>query len=215
MTKKEDWTLIALVICAISGIGFVAIAQAINTDSVKYFDLPIIQFVQGMETPFLTSLLTTFTWIGSGFGVTPITLGICFVLFFKYNERQQSILFAFSIVSTILLNEGLKRVFTRSRPDLYKLMEAGGFSFPSGHTMMAVSLYAMIVYVTWPHTKNGRQRFLLVATASLFAFLIMVSRIYVGVHYPSDIMGGIFMSAFWLTLVLTIFHEFQRKKNIV
>lgn len=201
-------------IILISSIGFLAIAWAIETGTIENFDLPIIAFIQGMENPFLTILLKTFTWIGSGFGVTPITLVICGILFFTLKKRQQSYLFAFSIVSTILLNEGLKQVFVRGRPELYRLMDAGGFSFPSGHTMMAVSLYAMIVYVTWPYTKHTIQRFLLIFSAWLVAFLIAVSRIYVGVHYPSDIVGGFFMSTLWLTIVLMIYHKrFELRKK--
>ncbi len=206
--------LIPFGICLVSGGLFLIILQAIEHGTIENFDLPIIQFVQGMEVASLTFVLKTFTWIGSGFGVAPITLLICVLLFFKYNKRSQAVLFAFAIVSTILLNEGLKRVFVRDRPEIHRLMDAGGFSFPSGHTMMAVSLYAMIVYVAWPHVKNTSKRCLLVLGASLFVFLIAGSRIYVGVHFPSDIAGGFLMSTFWLTIVLTIYHLFKSRSVI-
>lgn len=192
-------------IILISSIGFLVIAWTIETGAIENFDLPIIAFVQGMEAPFLTGLLKTFTWIGSGFGVVPITLVICVIIFFKLGKQNQAYLFAFVMVSTILLNEGVKRIFTRDRPEIHRLMDAGGFSFPSGHTMMAVSLYAMIVYVTWPYTKDITQRLSLIFSAFLVAFLIAISRIYVGVHYPSDIAGGFFMSTGWLTLALFIY----------
>lgn len=212
MHFKNKSLRFALLICIVSGGMFFVIANAIHTGAIERFDLPIISFVQGLETSWLTVFLKIFTWIGSGYGVTPITLLICFFLFFIYNKRPLAILFAFSIVSTILLNEGLKRIFTRARPEIYRLMDAGGFSFPSGHTMMAVSLYAMIVYVCWPLVKRRTSRILLIVACVSVAFLIAVSRIYVGVHYPSDIAGGFFMSTFWITAILTFYMTVKRDK---
>lgn len=213
LNDKNRNFILPLLICLISGGLFLIIAQAIHTGAIVKFDLPIIKIVQGWEAGWLTVLFTSFTWIGSGYGVTPITFLICLLLFFKYNKRPEAILFAFSIVSTILLNEGLKRVFIRERPEIYRLLDAGGFSFPSGHTMMAVSLYAMIIYIVWPTVKSKSGKFLLVFACSLFAFLIAVSRIYVGVHYPSDIAGGFLMSTLWITLLLTGYRFFQQPSH--
>lgn len=114
------------------------------------------------------------------------------------------------MVSTILLNESLKLFFKRERPELYRLMDIGGFSFPSGHTMMAFSLYGMIVYVFWQHVKKRRGKIALLIFAAMMAFSIALSRIYVGVHFPSDIIGGIAASACWLLLITSIFHLTSR-----
>lgn len=210
MLQKTRTLFIALLILISSGGSFLFIARAIERGAIERFDLSIITFVQGMEVSWLTKLLKSFTWIGSGYGVTSITLAVCITLYFGLGKRSEAFLFAFSIVGTILLNEGLKRVFTRTRPEIYRLMDAGGFSFPSGHTMMAVSLYAMIVYITWPYVKSRKGRILLITATTSIAFLIMISRIYVGVHYPSDIIGGIMMSTCWITLILMTYHIFKR-----
>lgn len=209
--KLKQW-VIPSGIFFISGGLFWLIVATIANGTIENFDLPIIEFIQGMEVPSLTLILKTFTWIGSGIGVTVITLFICFILYFKEHRRAQAWLFAFTIVSTIALNEGLKRIFTRSRPEIHRLMDAGGYSFPSGHTMMAISLYAMIVYVFWPRLTTIVSRIALVITASFIAFLIAVSRIYVGVHYPSDIAGGFMMSTLWLTIVLLVYSLLKKGK---
>lgn len=205
--------LIALVIIIISGSLFGMIVHFISNGLIKNFDLPIIEFVQGLETPWLTVFLKAFTWIGSAYGVVPITLLVCAILFYGINEKKRAIFFAFSIVSTIILNESLKLYFVRERPEIYRLMDSGGFSFPSGHTMMAVSLYGMIVYVTWHRLKQINQRMLVVTLATFIAFLIVISRIYVGVHFPSDIVGGIAASTCWITIIITAFHLLQRSKG--
>lgn len=206
MNKHSQHLTISFVICVMSGGLFMLIAHFIGNGKIESFDLPIIQFVQGLETPFLTFTLKTFTWIGSAYGVIPITIAICTFLFFGLHHRKQAIFFAFSIASTISFNELLKLYFKRDRPELYRLLEIGGFSFPSGHTMMAFSLYGMIVYIFWHHLNKMRNRILLIVFATMMAFSIAISRIYVGVHFPSDIVGGIAASTFWITLLITVFH---------
>lgn len=190
---------------------FVVIARAIEKGTIEKFDVPIIQFVQGLEMESLTFMFKMFTWIGSGYGVTPITVIICCLLFFKFKRQIDACFVAFTMISTILLNEGLKRVFTRERPEIYRLMDAGGYSFPSGHTMMAVSLYTMVVYAFWRHMKSSIGRTLLLIGSLLTAFLIAMSRIYVGVHFPSDIAGGFFMSALWLTILFAGYDQIRRR----
>lgn len=213
MNQQSRNLLIAFVIIIVSGSLFGMIVRFISNGQIKNFDLPIIEFVQGLETPWLTVVLKAFTWIGSAYGVVPITLIICAILFYGINEKKRAIFFAFSIVSTIILNESLKLYFVRDRPEIYRLMDAGGFSFPSGHTMMAFSLYGMIVYVTWRHLKETKQRIFIMILATFIAFLIAISRIYVGVHFPSDIVGGFAASTCWITIIITAFHRFQRPQK--
>lgn len=213
MNQQSRNLLIALVIIIVSGSLFGMIGHFISNGKIKNFDLPIIEFVQGLETPWLTVFLKTFTWIGSAYGVVPITILVCAILFYGLNEKKRAIFFAFSIVSTIILNEGLKLYFVRERPEIYRLMDTGGFSFPSGHTMMAFSLYGMIVYVTWWQLKETKKRIAVIILAAFIAFSIAISRIYVGVHFPSDIVGGITASTCWITIIITAFHRFQRPKK--
>lgn len=215
--ERQSWNLfIALLICGASLGLFTTIAYFIGNGKIEGFDLPIIAFIQGMEAPWLTTVFKTFTSIGSWYIVVPITLIVCFLLFFVFQHRQQAFLFAFSIVGTIALNELLKLFFKRERPEIYRIMDASGFSFPSGHTMMAFSLYAMITYIAWRNIKIVRGQIALLAAAAFMAFMIAISRIYIGVHYPSDIVGGIAISTIWVTIVITAYsliREFQTSKK--
>lgn len=213
MNTQSRNLFIALFICVVSGSLFIVIAHFIGNGKIDRFDFPIIEFVQGFETPLLTAFLKTLTWIGSAYGVVPITVIICAILFFRMNEQITAVFFAFSIVSTIILNALLKLYFIRERPEIYRLMDIGGFSYPSGHTMMAFSLYGMLVYVTWHHLKQTSSRVVVIALAAFMAFSIAISRIYVGVHFPSDIVGGIAASICWLTIIITAFHILNRGKK--
>lgn len=210
---KKSSIIIACIICLVSGGLFFTVARFIENGKIESFDLAIIQFVQGLEAPWLTNVFKTFTSIGSWYVVVPITLIVCFLLFFVYKYRQQAYLFAFSIVSTIALNELLKLYFKRDRPELYRIMNAGGYSFPSGHTMMAFSLYGMITYICWRNIKTAGARVALLIVATLMAFMIAISRIYVGVHYPSDIVGGIAASTFWVTIIIVIYSAIRERQK--
>lgn len=213
LNKRPNHLFIAFIILTLSGSLFMVTAHFIDNGKIEHFDLPIIQFIQGLETPWLTVIFKGLTWFGSAYSVIPITVSICAILFFIMHDRKQAFLFAFAIASTIILNELLKLYFKRDRPEIYRLMDIGGFSFPSGHTMMAFSLYGMIAYITWCHLKTENKRILLVTVAAIMAFSIAISRIYVGVHFPSDIVGGIAASTFWVTMVLSTFHFAQYSKK--
>lgn len=214
MKKLSRRLIIGVMICAISAGLFSYLASSISNGTIERFDMSIISFVQGMEASWLTVILKTFTWIGSGYVVVPVTLMAFFLLYFVYQRRGQAILFVTVIIGTISSNELLKLYFQRERPEIHRIIDAGGLSFPSGHTMMAVSLYAIIAYVLWQNLKSLGSRVLLILFTVFMILMIAVSRIYLGVHYPSDIAGGIAASIFLVTLLIMIFEFYWDKKSL-
>ena len=174
---------------------------------------PIIGFVQGLEAPWLTVVMKGFTWIGSGFVVAPIALIGFIVLYFFLHYRQQAFLLIAVIAGSILFNSMLKNYFKRERPEIHRIMDANGFSFPSGHSMMAFSLYAIIAYIAWRNVKTTTSRVLLFLFAAFMIIMIGTSRIYLGVHYPSDIVGGFAASALWVTIAISVYAYFQNKNE--
>lgn len=203
----------AFIICIIGGILFGYMASSIGNGTIERFDMSIIGVIQGMEMPWLTKVLKFFTWIGSGSVVAPVTFIAFFLLYFIFKYRQQAFLFVSVIAGTVLLNELLKLYFKRERPEIYRIIDAGGFSFPSGHTMMAFSLYTIITYVAWRNVKSSFGRVLLVLFATFMISMIAVSRIYLGVHYPSDIVGGLAASALWVTIAVTVYGLYQNRRE--
>lgn len=213
MNEQSRILFAAMMICLVSGGLFAVVIYFIGSGKIESFDLPIIEFVQGLETPALTIFFKTFSWIGSAYTVIPSTIIVCAILFFGTNEKKTAILFAFTMVSTIVLNLILKPSFPRERPEIYRLVEVTGLSFPSGHTMMVVGLYGMIVYAAWHHIKKISGRISLILFATVIILFVTMSRIYLGVHFPSDIVGGIAASTCWVMLVLIAFHLFQGNKR--
>ena len=105
-----------------------------------------------------------------------------------------------NVVGALVLNQVLKFIIQRPRPDGFRLATVSGFSFPSGHSMAAMAFFGLLAWLVWRYEKDRRQRALLVAAFALVIVMIGVSRIYLGVHYASDVIGGFCLSVIWLAL---------------
>ncbi len=203
--------ILVWIVCILFTGFFAFIARAIRIETISSFDEPIIDFIQGAEAPWLTTIMRMFTDIGSTTAVIilgVITLGI--LLLKKYHT--QAILFVVALAGTGILNQTLKFIFKRDRPDLNRLIDIGGYSFPSGHTMIAFSLYTIIAYIIWRNLKNTWSRVGIMLLAVFMIVMIAVSRIYLGVHFPSDIVGGFLASSVFLFVIITMYQRFQRQK---
>lgn len=205
--------LIGFILCVGLGVLFGYVATAIGNKSIQHFDSTFIGVIQGAEMPWLTPTMKVFTWIGSWYIVAPITIIAFLLLYYVYQYRQQAFLVVAVVVGTVLLNALLKVYFKRERPEIHRILDATGFSFPSGHTMMAFSLYTILAYVVWRNVKTNLNRVLLVLFTVFMIFNIAVSRIYLGVHYPSDIVGGLAASALWTGVMIMIYSYYQNRRE--
>ncbi|WP_158233779.1 phosphatase PAP2 family protein [Sporosarcina sp. P3] len=204
--------LFVWIICILFTGIFAYIARSIHVQSISSFDEPIIDFVQSAESPGLTSIMKLFTTIGSTTSVALLALLTLGVLVWK-KHRAQAVLFAIALAGTGILNQLLKFIFKRERPDFHRLIDIGGYSFPSGHTMMAFSLYTILAYIVWRNLVNSGSRVAIILLAAMMIVMIAVSRIYLGVHFPSDIVGGVLASSVWLFASIAFYQRFQRQKS--
>lgn len=185
--------------------GFAAVALLLEGTPLTRFDARTIAAVQGAETPTLTTVMTVFTWIGTGWPLIVLTAAVGFFLYAALGHRGEVALLIAAVGGSALLNAALKPVFERERPMIYRLAEAPGFSFPSGHSMMAVGLYGALAFILWRHLPGRVGRASLIAGALLFVLGIGVSRVYLGVHYPSDVLAGYLASGAWLAALIGIY----------
>jgi undecaprenyl-diphosphatase len=195
-----------------SAIAFGLTAFLVSESQVARFDDSVISFIQGFESPALTAVMKFFSWIGSGPIVTLIALIILLFLYKVWKYRSELVLFVTVVVGSSILDQLLKSLFHRARPSLHRLVEASGFSFPSGHSMEAVALYGILTFLLWRHIANRLGRGVLIFVSLVMIMAIGISRIYLGVHYPSDVIGGYFASGFWLFAAIWFYQRYKERK---
>jgi undecaprenyl-diphosphatase len=189
-------------------VGFAFMALLYSSSYMKSFDSSIISSVQGMEAPAMTTIMKFFTFIGAGLPIVIIAVLALIILYFVLGHRRELILFTTAVVGSALLNVLLKLLFHRTRPDLHRIIEVTGFSFPSGHAMAAFSLYATLIFLLWKKATTGSARVLLLLIGSAFIAAIGISRIYLGVHYPSDVIAGYLASGSWVFLSIWLYRRY-------
>ncbi|KIL41425.1 hypothetical protein SD70_07210 [Gordoniibacillus kamchatkensis] len=203
----------AFVISLICVIGFGAIALMIGDNAIAEFDRSVAAFIQGLESPPLTQVMIFFTNIGAGWPVVAIAIAIMAFLYIVLRHRKELLLFVAVVAGSTLLNEILKHVFQRARPVVHRIVEANGFSFPSGHSMAAFSLYGVASFLLWRHIPTAFGRVILILISVAMIALIGISRIYLGVHYPSDVLGGFLASGAWLAAAIWFYQRYQEKSS--
>lgn len=189
---------------------FGIIAAAIRLQAFPGMDESVAARIQGWESPWLTPGMIFLSWMGTGLPLVLLTAAIMGLLYRKLGLRRELGLIAFIALGSALLNTGLKHLFRRPRPEVYRLAEATGFSFPSGHSMAAFSLYGLLALLLWPHLRGIAGRTAVLAAAGILIAAIGFSRIYLGVHYPSDVLGGYAASACWIAIVLALYRRLSR-----
>lgn len=208
----KKYLVIAFSISVVSIIGFSLISLLISDQKIIHFDRIVIDSIQGRETTILTEIMKFFTLIGSAPFVIVLSLFMLFFLYKVLHHRFELTLFVAAITGSAILNGILKHLFKRVRPDLHRLIDVEGYSFPSGHAMNAFTVYGIISFLLWRHIRSELGRWVLIFVSIVMVLAIGISRIYLGVHYPSDIIGGYFASGFWITTAILFFQYFQEKR---
>ena len=148
----------------------------------------------------LTVIMKVITNLSSAYVLIAITIGI--LLFIK--NKKVGVCVASNLVIATLLNQLLKYIIQRPRPDGYRLIAESGYSFPSGHSMVSMAFYGLIIYLIWKMVKNKKIKYISCGILGLLIPMIGFSRIYLGVHYASDVIGGFAISIVYLLLFTNI-----------
>jgi len=190
-------------------VGFVEIAEEVFEGETLWFDEAILNGLNSIATPFLDTFFVVITQFGGVFGIIALTLGALAVLI-RRRKYQKALIVGLTVAGAALLNVILKLIFERARPDLWEqLIVETSFSFPSGHAMISAALALSVIFVCW----STKYRWPVLVIGSLFILIIGLSRLYLGVHYPTDIVAGWVVSAAWLSAVVVIVNAKQLRKN--
>ncbi len=193
---------------------FITLSQFVRTELILPIDEAIATSIYSLEAPALTEVMKAFSFVGSVVPVVIISFIFLFIFYMRYRSLSGIFVFLFASIASVSLNVILKNYFQRERPSLINLITETGFSFPSGHSMASLSLYGAITYIFWTHLKNEKNRLILLIGTSVMILCIGFSRIYLGVHYPSDVVGGYLLSGALLSLIVSG-HRYYERKSLV
>jgi len=208
LLSGKTWKLfgaLLLVSLVASGVIMLALAEVhehLGGPRMERWDAHIQDRVHGDTTPRLTRLMFALTEIGSPRALVPAVPAIAALLWWR-RLRHATTVWLIATGGAGVLVGALKLHFRRVRPDLpWAFVHEPSFSFPSGHSVFAVVVYGMAIYICMRRLQRDWQRAALLAASGALIFGIGVSRIYLGAHYPSDVAAGYFVGAVWLTAVV-------------
>ena len=134
----------------------------------------------------------------------------CEIRFLIKNKKIGISIFSNLVIITIL-NQLIKRILQRPRPTEYRIIEETGYSFPSGHSMVSMAFYGYLIYLIYKYVKNKYLKWISIVLLSILICSIGVSRIYLGVHYTSDVLGGFLLSISYLVIYISAVNKFLIK----
>lgn len=189
-TKRKILFLVACVLLTI----FVIIFKKIDSGTIVAFD----NFVYGLleHNEILTKIMKIVTWFGESY--TLIFLSVALFLFFTNKREAAAVPLNLALIATC--NATLKILVKRPRPIGIRLIDVTGYSFPSGHSASSFAFYGFLMYLIYRKCKNKKLKILSMSFLGVLIFAIGVSRIYLGVHYASDVFGGFALAGFYLIL---------------
>ena len=176
---------------------FLAIAEDVFEQEIFEFDSVVYNFLVNNRNEALNNFFKSITQFGSAL-VLIISTILC-VIFIR--DKKYKILVPANLITIVIINIVLKNFFLRPRPNEFRLIEETGYSFPSGHAMASTAFYGLLIYIVHEKIKNKILRNTICIMLVLLILLISISRIYVGVHYTSDVIAGTCFSIAYLVLI--------------
>ncbi|MDB4905225.1 MAG: Phosphoesterase PA-phosphatase related [Gemmatimonadetes bacterium] len=188
---------------------FARIAARVRAGSTQQFDDAVLRWLGAHRTPLLDRVMLEITLLGTGTVVMMIVL-IAVLFLWLSTHRQSALLLLFATAGGIVLNNIMKVSFNRPRPQIIAWgTTAMSSSFPSGHAMSATIVYGTVAYLAARLQRTHSARIATMGVAIVLIVLICTSRMYLGVHYPSDVIAGVTVGLAWASFCLASLEAFQ------
>ncbi|MBR2786118.1 MAG: phosphatase PAP2 family protein [Clostridia bacterium] len=178
----------------------IVIMVLIKNGGIVNFDSEVYKTVTSNMNDILTNIYKGFTFLGS----TIFIIGACLAILIFMKNKKKAVVIVGSVAISTVVNQAIKHIFRRERPSVLKLVEEKSFSFPSGHTMASTTLYGVLIYFVMKSNMKKGVKITLSVILGLLPICVAVSRIYLGAHYASDVIGGAIISTA-LLLVETVY----------
>lgn len=204
IVKNLKW--IILFICLI---GFLSIAEDVFNKEIVNGDIVGYKLISTfLISDFATPIAKFITNFGGAIFLAVLTI----ILFILIKNKKIGVSIFSNLAIITALNQLLKNILQRPRPTEYRIIEETGYSFPSGHSMISMAFYGYLVYLIYKYVKNKYVKWTSMVLLSLLICSIGISRIYLGVHYTSDVLGGFLISISYLVMYISAINKFLIEK---
>ncbi len=197
---RRHWKPIILAICLII---FAIMVRFLAKDMFTTFDNKVYDFIIQFKSDNVTKLMKFVSFLCSFWFLVLFSVIIMVVC----KKKKYVFFIVLNLLLCFLLNQTMKFIFERPRPFNINLIIENGYSFPSGHSMMSLAFYGLFIYIIWHMDKPRLEKLFYVLPLILLVLLIGISRIYLGVHYASDVIAGYALSMAYLIIFIKLFYK--------
>lgn len=196
-------------VAGIALIIFVVLFALVNSDVIEVFDSFCYKYISLLICPKMTFFVKFIT----SFGGATALISFALIIMLLSKEKKYGVFAGSNLLIVYLFNLLLKSIFSRPRPIDINLIEESGYSFPSGHAMISTAFYGFLIYLIWQTKFNKKIKWLYTVLLSILILLICTTRVYLGVHYASDVVAGFFVAITYLIMFVSIVSKFIEKKE--
>ena len=205
--KNFKWIILFILLLIV-----LAIIEDVFDKEIMKLDIMGYGLISSLINPSVTPIAIIITNLGGAIAVILLTVIFCILI----NNKKISFTILLNVVIATILNILLKNIIQRQRPDDFRLISETGYSFPSGHSMVSMAFYGFLIYLSIKYLKNRKLKVILITSLSILIILIGISRIYLGVHYTSDVIAGFLISACYLIVYTSLVKKYiieREEKN--
>ena len=203
--KNLKW--IILFICLI---GFLALAEDVFNKEIMNGDIIGYKFI---STYLISDFETPIAKFITNFGGAIFLISTAIILFVVIKNKKIGITIISNLGIITILNQLLKRILQRPRPEEFRIINESGYSFPSGHSMISMAFYGYLIYLIYKYIKNKYLKWSLITILGILIVSIGISRIYLGVHYTSDVLAGFLISISYLIIYISIVNKLEVQRR--
>jgi undecaprenyl-diphosphatase len=203
-----------IVLVAFSGSFFLVLffVRRVFFDKKQNFDLRVFDYLKDYVSASTTEVMNFFTFFGGQYFLVPANILLALYAFYIKKDKWFGIKISAVAISSLVLMFSLKILFNRPRPMNPLLQEVSGLSFPSGHAFMSFVFFGLLIYMVNKKTTAKWLRYSLITLLLIIVFFIGISRIYLRVHYTSDVLAGFSLGLMWLVISLAILNRMEKLK---
>ena len=218
---KEVKVLLVLLLLFSAALAFISVGNLVSAGSTRNFDISIIESFRDKNdlskpigSQWLLDFMTDVTSLGSATVLTFITIFVSVFLLLQ-KKYDAFLLLVLATIGGALISVLLKEIYSRERPDLiFRLATVSSLSFPSGHSMMSAVFYLTQAAIVARFQRERKIRIYILSIAIFLTLIIGISRVFLGVHYPTDVLGGWTIGFAWASFCWVIAWYIQRRKRL-